>query len=93
MPIANLSANAQAGLAHRAATIKNPDGSVRFANATAYGDFVMESNGLEGYAELLKLKDVKRVIVLADSKNAALAAQVDALASSVDPKAVEDIKG
>ena len=79
MAFADLTQQAQDGLAHRSRRIRNQDGTRRFANARLYGDFVMESNGLEGYAELLEWRRQRALEELAKPANATLAAQVDAL--------------
>lgn len=80
MAFTDLSTRAQDGLAYAANKIKDYAGEPKFANARAYGDFVMESNGLEWYAKKQEAARLRRIKALEDPANAALASQVDAVA-------------
>jgi hypothetical protein len=79
MAWADLSAQAQDGLTYAATTIKNPDGTPKYANGKAYMDFIAEVNGQEFYTRKIAERDAKRLKKLTAEANAALAAQVDAL--------------
>jgi hypothetical protein len=82
MPLNTLSPQAQAGFAY-AATLLKGDGTPLYKNAEAACDASGERDGCAYYEQSKLVVRTKRVIVLEDSKNAALAAQVDALAASV----------
>lgn len=77
MGFADLSPAAQSGLQYRANTIKGMDGQPRFANARDYGDFLMETAGLEALQEQNLLKRIARQRKI--EANADLAVLIDAM--------------
>lgn len=79
MAFADLTANAKEGLTWWATQAKDKDGIQRWADGKAYMDFIGEMNGLECFQKKVEWKQAKRRAALDDPKNAAIAAQVDAL--------------
>jgi hypothetical protein len=57
----------------------HPDGTPMYASGRLYGDFIMETNGIEWLGKKLAAKRIERLAKLEAAQNAALAAQVDAL--------------
>jgi hypothetical protein len=79
MAFNDLSAQAQEGLNYAANKIKNADGTPKFATGKIFGDFVMESAGLEWLEQKADAKRQRRIAALDNPANASLAALVDAL--------------
>ena len=76
----DLAPKVQEGLNFRANRIKDANGNQQFATGKEYMDFIATTNGLEAYAEKQAVIAARRIRLLEKEANAALAAQVDALA-------------
>lgn len=83
MDLRELTPDQQAGLAQLAVDAK-------LADASAYALLVLAEHGDKGYARIAAVKASLRAVKLADPKNAALAAQVDALPEPTAEAAIKE---